>query len=58
MDNAGEDAAWPWADTWPIARLVVLGLGVDQIVLEGADGRWHSGRDGSNHTLLQEKLGR
>lgn len=30
---------WPWADTWPIARLVVPSLGVDQIVLEGAYGR-------------------
>ena len=34
-------------------------LGIDQIVLEGAyrDGRWHSGLDGSNRTILQEKLG-
>ena len=39
MDNAGEDAAWPWADTWPIARLVVPSLEIDQIVLEGAYGR-------------------
>ena len=30
---------WPWADTWPIARLVVPSLGIDQIVLEGAHGR-------------------
>src|SRR4029077_955992 len=30
---------WPWADTWPIARLVVPRLGIDQIVLEGAYGR-------------------
>ncbi len=30
---------WPWADTWPIARLAVPSLGVDQIVLEGAYGR-------------------
>lgn len=30
---------WPWADTWPIARLVVPSLGIDQIVLEGAYGR-------------------
>lgn len=30
---------WPWADTWPIARLVIPRLGVDQIVLEGAYGR-------------------
>jgi sortase A len=30
---------WPWADTWPIARLVVPSHGIDQIVLEGAYGR-------------------
>ena len=30
---------WPWADTWPIARLVVPSQGIDQIVLEGAYGR-------------------
>lgn len=30
---------WPWADTWPIARLVVPSPGIDQIVLEGAYGR-------------------
>ena len=38
---AGEHQAkpWPWADTWPIARLTVPRLGVDQIVLEGAYGR-------------------
>ena len=30
---------WPWADTWPVARLLVPRLGIDQIVLEGAYGR-------------------
>jgi sortase A len=30
---------WPWADTWPIARLIVPSLAIDQIVLEGAYGR-------------------
>jgi sortase A len=30
---------WPWADTWPIARIVVPSLDIDQIVLEGAYGR-------------------
>jgi len=30
---------WPWPDTWPVARLVVPRLGIDQIVLEGAHGR-------------------
>jgi len=29
---------WPWADTWPISRLGVPGLGVDRIVLAGASG--------------------
>ncbi|MES9898106.1 MAG: class GN sortase [Sedimenticola sp.] len=30
---------WPWADTWPVARLQVERLGVDQVVLSGASGR-------------------
>ncbi len=30
---------WPWADTWPVARLTVPRLDVDQIVLSGASGR-------------------
>ncbi|WP_428609786.1 class GN sortase [Sedimenticola sp.] len=30
---------WPWADTWPVARLRVKRLGIDQIVLSGASGR-------------------
>jgi len=30
---------WPWADTWPIARLEAPALGVDLIVLEGAHSR-------------------
>lgn len=29
---------WPWADTWPIARLQVERLGIDCIVLEGDSG--------------------
>ncbi len=29
---------WPWADTWPVARLQVDGMGIDQIVLEGESG--------------------
>jgi len=29
---------WPWADTWPIARLLVPRLGLERYVLEGADG--------------------
>ena len=30
---------WPWADTYPVARLAVPALGVDEIVLAGASGR-------------------
>jgi len=30
---------WPWADTWPVARLTVPRLGVERIVLAGANGR-------------------
>jgi len=30
---------WPWADTWPVARLRVPKHGIDQIVLAGATGR-------------------
>lgn len=30
---------WPWADTWPVARLTVPRLGADAIVLAGGSGR-------------------
>ena len=30
---------WPWADTWPVARLTVPAHGIDLIVLNGAYGR-------------------
>jgi sortase A len=30
---------WPWADTYPVARLVVDALGVERMVLAGASGR-------------------
>lgn len=29
---------WPWADSWPVARLRAERLGVEQIVLEGDSG--------------------
>ena len=37
---AGEPRAkpWPWADTWPVARMRVPNHGVDLIVLAGATG--------------------
>lgn len=38
--RSGERVAkpWPWADTWPVARLQVPHLQIDQIVLAGANG--------------------
>ncbi len=29
---------WPWAHTWPVARLLVPRMGIDEIVLAGAEG--------------------
>jgi sortase A len=38
--RTGRDARpWPWADTHPIARLVIPALGYDALVLEGASPR-------------------
>ncbi len=41
--RAGRDverpAPWPWADTWPVARLTASSRDVDLIVLEGGSGR-------------------
>ena len=34
-----QPAPWPWADTWPVARLRALGGDIDLIVLAGASGR-------------------
>jgi sortase A len=34
-----EAKPWPWADTFPVARLSIPGLGVSWIVLSGASGR-------------------
>ena len=37
----GETAAkpWPWADTYPVARLIVPSMHIDMVVLNGAYGR-------------------
>lgn len=37
----GEDSAkpWPWADTWPVARLSARDGTIDLIILEGGSGR-------------------
>src|SRR6185295_2381085 len=36
--GAPQARPWPWADTWPVARLMSPVRGVDLIVLEGATG--------------------
>ena len=37
--GAGDVRPWPWADTRPVARLLVPGRAVDLVVLAGASGR-------------------
>ncbi len=39
LDGEERVRPWAWADTWPVARLRVPRLGVDQIVLAGGSGR-------------------
>ena len=50
---AGEASVrpWPWADTWPVARLRVPAHGADLIVLDGVSGRtlaWAPGHAGGS----------
>ena len=46
---------WPWADTWPVARLRVPGRGVDQLVLAGDSG--NALAFGPGHALASAPLG-
>ncbi len=39
VDGAERAAPWPWADTWPVARLSAKAGDVDLIVLAGGSGR-------------------
>lgn len=49
---------WPWADTWPVARLRVPALDVDHIVLEGDTGNTLAFAPGrSMHAALHDELG-
>ena len=38
LDDGRQHKPWPWADHWPVARLKVPDLAVDQIVLAGESG--------------------
>ncbi|WP_422365255.1 class GN sortase [Pelagibius sp.] len=58
---AGAERAkpWPWADTWPVARLQVPDLEIDLFVLAGASGRSLAfgpgrveGTEALNHSIL------
>lgn len=39
LEGSADTRPWPWADTRPVARLLVPARGVDLLVLEGASGR-------------------
>jgi len=39
LDSGTPHAPWPWADTYPVARLRIPRLGYDEMVLEGATPR-------------------
>jgi len=39
LEGEGAVKPWPWADTWPVARLTVPARRIDLIVLNGAYGR-------------------
>jgi sortase A len=38
LEGEKEARPWPWADTWPVARLSVPRLGLERYVLAGANG--------------------
>ena len=46
---------WPWADTWPVGRLMCARLGIDIIVLEGESGA--SLAFGPGHFLRSGEIG-
>lgn len=39
LEGEAQATPWPWADTWPVARLVVPGRDIERTVLAGANGR-------------------
>lgn len=39
LDGQSQVRPWPWADTWPVARLQIPDLDVDLMVLAGASDR-------------------
>ena len=39
LDGEAQAKPWPWADTWPVARITVPGRDIERFVLAGANGR-------------------
>ena len=39
LEGEAQARPWPWADTWPVARLTVPGRDIERYVLAGANGR-------------------
>jgi sortase A len=59
LAGAEEAKPWPWADTWPVARLKVPAQDIDLYVLAGASGRTLAfgpavveGTEGLSHQIL------
>ena len=59
LAGAEEAKPWPWADTWPVARLKVPAQDIDLYVLAGASGRTLAfgpavveGTEGLGHQIL------
>lgn len=38
LHNHQQNRPWPWADTWPVAELIIPGLDIEQIILAGDSG--------------------
>lgn len=39
LEGEAQAKPWPWADTWPVARISVPGRDIERYVLAGANGR-------------------
>ena len=56
LDQGGSPVKpWPWADTWPVARLRAPALGVERLVLAGDSG--HALAFGPGHANASAQLG-
>jgi sortase A len=39
LEGEAQAKPWPWADTWPVARIMLPGRDIERFVLAGANGR-------------------